>query len=267
MKTRCRKIGLPMYVACAPLDHALLMEAIVAGLHESGWTEPVELVENPPDLQAFWRDPDLLLGQTCGYPLTTALAPHVRLIGTPCYDFAGCDAHRYRSFIVVKNDSSAHTLEDLRARRAAFNQPDSHSGMNALRHAVAPLARQGRFFSAVVESGSHRASLALVADGTVDAAAVDCVTFGYFALHAPELLTGLRILQPTVAMPGLPLIASKGLDDAGAALLRRVLRQVLAGEAATRLRLTGLVATSLEDYLPVVEARRFAQDRLYPVLA
>ena len=51
-------------------------------------------------------------------------------------------------------------LDDLRGRVAAINDPDFHSGSNALRALVAPLARDGRFFGAVKVSGSHALSLA-----------------------------------------------------------------------------------------------------------
>jgi ABC-type phosphate/phosphonate transport system substrate-binding protein len=261
------KIGLPMYRACAAQDHRLLMQRIVDSLRAAGWTEPVELVDDPGELGAFWRSDALLLGQACGYPLMTSLAGQVRLLGTPRYDFPGCDDYRYCSFIVVAKGAGAHALEDLRGLRAAFNQPHSQSGMNALRHAVAPLARQGQFFSRVLESGSHRASLRMVADGQADVAAVDCITHGYLALHAPHVLDGLRILCRTASMPGLPLIASPRLDDASATLLRQVLHQVLATDAtAARLRLAGLAATQLEDYQAILDARQLARDWLYPEL-
>ncbi|MET0964574.1 MAG: PhnD/SsuA/transferrin family substrate-binding protein [Noviherbaspirillum sp.] len=262
------KIGLPMYMACAPQDHRLLMQRIVDSLRAAGWTEPVELVDGPDDLEAFWRSDMLLLGQACGYPLMTSLAGQVRLLGTPRYGFPGCEDYRYCSFIMVREDAAAGRLEDLRGLRAAFNQPNSQSGMNALRHAVAPLALHGRFFSRVLASGSHRASLHMVAEGRADAAAVDCITHGYLALHAPHALDGLRILCRTAAMPGLPLVASPRLDDASAALLRQVLHRVLANDAAAaRLRLAGLAATQLQDYQPILDARQQARDRRYPELA
>ena len=265
------KIGLPMYMACAPDEHRLLMRAILAGLRAAGWTEPVDLVSDAGDLAAFWRSEELLLGQACGYPLMTSLAGQVRLLGTPCYDFAGCEGYRYSSFIVVASNSAIHAPEALRGLRAVVNQPHSQSGMNALRHAVAPLARRGRFFSSVLASGSHRASLDMVRDGHADVASIDCVTHGYLALHAPHALHGLRILARTAYMPGLPLIASLRLSDASAALVLDVLRRVLAPDdadgPAARLRLAGLAATSLADYRAILDARRLAHDCQYPELA
>lgn len=264
------KIGLPMYMACAPEDHRLLMKRIVDGLRAAGWTEPVEMIDVAGELGAFWRDDALLLGQACGYPLMTSLAGQVKLLGTPRYDFAGCDGYRYSSFIVVADNADIHALADLRGLRAVVNDPHSQSGMNALRHTVAPLARQGRFFSGVLESGSHRASLALVRNGQADVAAVDCVTHGYLALHAPHVLDGLRILARTAYTPGLPLVASLKVPDACATLLRQVLRQVFTPDAAdtptARLRLAGFAATQLADYRPIMDAQRMAQHCQYPEL-
>jgi ABC-type phosphate/phosphonate transport system substrate-binding protein len=265
------KIGLPMYRDCAPADHGQLLGDILAGLRKAGWMGAVDLVDDPGELGAFWRSADLLLGQACGYPLMTSLAGRVQLLGTPCYDFPGCVGYRYCSYIMVAEGAGVRTLEDLRGVRAAFNQPHSQSGMNALRHAIAPLARHGRFFSSVLESGSHRASLQMVANGHADVAAVDCVTHGYLALHAPHVLDGLRILCRTEHTAGLPLIASSKLDEATVTLLRKVLLQVFSPDAAdtpaARLRLTGFVATQFPDYGRILETRRLAHERLYPDLA
>lgn len=261
------KIGLPMYWSCAPQEHRQLLLAILEGLRAHGWDDPVELVEQPDQLENFWRDDRLLLGQACGYPLMTSLHNKVRLIGTPAYDFEGCEQHRYCSFIVVSGTSAASGLADLRGLRAVFNQPHSQSGMNALRHAVAPFAGKGRFFSCVAESGSHRASLQQLAEGDADVAAVDCVTYGYLSQHEPQTVAGLRVLDRTGSVPGLPLITANSVGDDVFALLLRVVRQTLStSPAATRLRLTGLAGTCPADYLAVLHMQQDAIRLHYPVL-
>ncbi|MGT2508763.1 phosphate/phosphite/phosphonate ABC transporter substrate-binding protein [Cupriavidus basilensis] len=124
--------------------------------------EPAGAVEA---LHKFWRRPDLLLSQTCGYPLVQGLRRHVRIIGTPLFDAPGCDGASYTSAIVVRANDGPATLAACRGLRAAYNDEGSHSGMNALRYAVAQLARSGRFFSGTVRTGSHLASLDAVANG------------------------------------------------------------------------------------------------------
>jgi hypothetical protein len=96
--------------------------------------------------EELWRSPDLLLSQTCGYPLLRQFTAHLKLLATPVYGAAGCDGPNYRSLILVGADSEARTLEDLRGGICAVNDWDSQSGMNVLRHTIAPLAREGRFF-------------------------------------------------------------------------------------------------------------------------
>ncbi|HEX8883418.1 MAG TPA: PhnD/SsuA/transferrin family substrate-binding protein, partial [Noviherbaspirillum sp.] len=214
------KIGLPMYYGLAARDHAHLLNRIAIELRERGFREPVEVVTGIDDLDAFWSRPDLLLGQTCGYPLVTRLATRVKLLGTPHYRFPWCDGPRYRSLLVVRLDSGLYELEHLRGTVAAVNQWHSHSGMNAFRLAIAPHARSGQYFRRVLESGSHRESLALVRRGLADVAAIDCVTCGYLRLHEPRLLRGLRVLTESEPMPGLPIVASRRVDDGLCAMLR-----------------------------------------------
>jgi ABC-type phosphate/phosphonate transport system substrate-binding protein len=84
----------------------------------------------------------------------------------------------------------------------AYTRRHSHSGYNALRAAVAPLAGGGSFFSRVVESGSHAASIELVATGEADVCAVDCVTHALIAKYRPDALGRSRVLGATEHTPG-----------------------------------------------------------------
>ena len=83
------------------------------------------------DYASVWREPGLVLSQTCGYPYATALRGRVQLVATPAYRAAGCDGARYCSMLLVRADDPAQALADLRGRRVAFNATDSQSGHNA----------------------------------------------------------------------------------------------------------------------------------------
>ena len=76
----------------------------------------------------FWRAPDLLLSQTCGYPLVTALQSDVRVLAVPEFELPGCAGPSYCSAILVPQEG-ARSLEDLRGTVAAI-QP----GAFAQRH-------------------------------------------------------------------------------------------------------------------------------------
>ncbi|MGE0970157.1 phosphate/phosphite/phosphonate ABC transporter substrate-binding protein [Klebsiella sp. WOUb02] len=180
------------------------------------------------ELLSHWDDPQLLLSQTCGYPLVTRL-PEVQIVGCFHYAAAGCEGANYRSLLVSQAANQHRTLADFRQRRAVCNSPDSQSGYNALRKMVAPLAESGRFFSAVRWSGSHRQSLIELQQGTADIAAIDCVSWALLQRHEPALLTGLSVIGRSPLAPGLPLISGKDTPPATIAILREGLHQLVSG--------------------------------------
>src|SRR5215475_14223755 len=167
---------------------------LAAAFRREGIAEVPDRLDRATGHHEVCLRPDLLFAQTCGYPLTHALAGRVALVATPCYAAEGCAGASYCSFIVVAGDNPATAIADLRGARCAVNAPDSQSGYSALRAAVAPHARNGRFFSSVVVSGSHVASLQLVAAGATDVAAIDCVTHALVARYRPAALEGTRVL-------------------------------------------------------------------------
>src|SRR4029077_2743963 len=132
-----------------------------------------------------WRHPELLLGQSCGYPALHEFHGLVRIVATPLYDAPGCEGTKHCSFILVSADSNMKEIADLRGARFALNSWDSNTGMNLPRLAFAPFAKHGRFIGEIVETGSHAESLARVADKRADAAAIDCVTHALLARHRP----------------------------------------------------------------------------------
>ncbi|MBB2926217.1 phosphate/phosphite/phosphonate ABC transporter substrate-binding protein [Paraburkholderia silvatlantica] len=209
------------------------------------------------ELMSHWRRKDLLLSQTCGYPYRMlGLANDVHLIATPIFDAPGCEGPRYRSVIVVSAQAwkrGAKTLEACRGLRAACNGADSHSGMNALRHAVAPLARDGRFFASVLWTGSHAATLRALTSGAAEVGAIDCVTFAL--LHDSHLapFDGVQTIGMTASAPGLPLIASRALGEEQADVLRDALDAALAAdpERARKLRLRGFARLAGEAYAEI----------------
>jgi ABC-type phosphate/phosphonate transport system substrate-binding protein len=194
-------------------------EGLARAFRREGIADVPDSLDRRPAYHDVWLVPDLLFSQTCGYPLTHALAGRVELVATPCYAAEGCEGPSYCSFVVVKADSAASAIGDLRGARCAVNGVDSQSGYNALRSAVATVAGGERFFDSVAITGSHRASLALVASAQADVAAVDCVTLGLLARHRPQALTGTRVLCRTASAPGLPYVTRAGAD---ADLLRRL---------------------------------------------
>ncbi|MEE3501888.1 PhnD/SsuA/transferrin family substrate-binding protein [Acidiphilium acidophilum] len=228
---------------------------------------PATLSHDAP-LDQVWRNPHLILAQTCGLPLMTEL-PEVQLVATPCYDLPECDGPLYRSLIVVPASSPAATLADLRDRRAAINGWNSQSGMNALRAVIAPIAPitgTARFFSAVEVTSSHRASLAALQSGRADVAAIDCVTHGLLARYEPASLTGTRILARSPPTPGLPLITAAGTSPDLLARLRDALARAASDATGKAIHWRGLESLTRADYTSILAMRADAVALGYPEL-
>ncbi|RKP43866.1 phosphate/phosphite/phosphonate ABC transporter substrate-binding protein [Trinickia fusca] len=267
---------LPMYnvTPChAAWWRALLRDTLEAFARAGGPADVALLDEPVGDLLALWCREDLLLSQTCGYPYRMlGLAGNVQLIATPVFDADGCDGAAYRSVLVVSARAFANgatTLAACRGLRAAYNDEDSHSGMNAFRRAVAPYARDGRFFSASKRYGSHLNVLRALGEGTADCAAIDCVTLAYVRDALPELLREVRVIGMTASAPGLPLIASRSLGEALAASLYDSLEVARTAdvERARALRLRGFARLGHDDYALIEQFSRDAAAMQYPVLA
>lgn len=254
--------ALPMYNVSARLGQAY--EAFLVALAEE--VGQVASLESPSDLPGFWRRRDLLLSQTCGYPYMTQLRSEVTLVATPCYDFAGCSGSDYSSVIVVRDGAEVDVLADAVGLVAVVNDLNSNSGMNVLRHAVAPLARGGRFFGRVIQSGSHAASVRMVRQGAADIAAVDCVTWGYLAREDSGALRGLKVLRYSVASPGLPLVAGGAVEQELVLRLRGALLRPGARlrELMEVLSISGFEYRGDADYERILQLQTEAEAAGYP---
>src|SRR5258706_5373969 len=227
------------------------------------------VVDPGDDPHAFWLRSDLLLSQTCGYPLMHGLRDHVQLVATPRFDVPGCAGADYSSVLVARADAPIDKLEDARGARVAFNQDDSNSGMNVLRHAVAPLSRDGAFFAKALRTGSHPGSLKALAENRADLAAIDCVTMAFVRDALPQLARAVREIGWTQSSPGLPLIASKDVPISTVEALGRALENALHGDAARakRLRLKGFSTLTLSDYARIEQLENEALAAGYARLA
>ncbi len=247
-----------------------LWPRLASRLRERGLGEVSDVPDWPQDYLGHWREPALLLSQACGYPLVTALAGQVRVVGAFHYGVPGCDGFLCRSQVVVRANDPATKLADLRGRCVAYNGTDSQSGYNSLRALVAPQAHNGAFFASHVETGGHLKSVLAVRDNLADIASIDCVSLAEFHRHAPDATQGIRVLCETAPYPGLPLITATGTSDASLADLRSVIAQAVDDpELAPLWRalfITGFEAVDEGAYQPIVAMREAASALHYPAL-
>ncbi len=264
--------SLAMYVSPPPVAEAteLFWEALGNRIRGYGLDAPA-MLNHEIRYDEAWLDPDLLFGQTCGYPYVQRLRGKVQLVATPIYGLPGCIGPLKCSFIIVAADSKVASVEDLRGGRAAINEPGSNSGYNLFRHFIAPHAKDGRFFSSVVETGGHRASIEAVANGTADVAAIDCVTFGNTLRFDPARVAGVRILAETAKGPGLPFITSASTSVGELAALRRALAETISDKGLSSvcdtLSLRGVEVLGDSDYDVLAGYDREAAAHGYPAIA
>jgi len=231
-----------------------LWAAVRDTLRAAGVVAP-DALSRPADHHTPWTDPGLVLSQTCGLPFATWLAGKAAYVTTPAFALPGCAPGMYRSALVVAAGSHADTVADLAGARPAINANDSQSGYGALMHALAAVPG-GLALGPAVLTGSHGASMAAVADGRADLAAIDAVTWA-LAERYDALTQGLKVIGWTEPTPGLPLITRPG---ANAALIADCVEAAIADlDAATReaLLLTGTARLGAAAYAPL--ATRLAE--------
>lgn len=265
--------SLAMYVSPPPVMEATraLWAALGARLRDYGLKRAPVLLDEEVRWNEAWFRPDLLFAQTCGYPYVRQLRGKVQLVATPVYGLPGCEGPMKCSFIIVRKDSPAQSVADLRGMRAAINDPGSNSGYNLFRALVAPHAVDGRFFSDVIETGGHRLSIEAITEGTADAACIDCITFGNTLRFDPAHVAGVRVLAETVKGPGLPFITAVSTPVEELAILRRALSETVAdpklADVCDILSLRGISILDDGDYEFLAELGREAERLGYPVLA
>lgn len=205
-----------------------------------------------------WRNPNLLLSQTCGWPYATTYRDALTLVAVPNYAATGCEAGRYSSAVIVAADAPYQRLDQLEGRHFAYNGPDSQSGVQTIREAIAPFANaDGPFFGQTSQSGAHRASLHMVAVGEADCAAIDAICWHYAQHCEPEATSRLRVLCWTRPAPALPFVTARN-RDAAAPALRAALERALARGAGEALDLISVAPPDEAAYLELIERVRLA---------
>lgn len=229
--------------------HDTLWSAVAAAL--TGRSVPLALT-HAADVHALWRSPDLVVSQACGWPLVAELAGKVRTIGTFSYHIPSAQDHRYRSRIVMRADRAVIDPVQL---TAAVNSFESLSGWVSLVRAFPAL--EGTWPAAVLETGSHVGSLAALAEGSADIAAIDGVTFAIVQHRRPQLLDGIEVIREGPLIPCLPLITSHEATDDDVEALRRAFAAAVRGgvaqEVLDTLLITGFHPLDESAYAPVRE--------------
>ena len=200
--------SLPMYARPSNrAAHDVLWGLVRDGLHARGIEAPAALDHEIGHIES-WGHPDLVLGQICNLPLRSAFMDMVTIIGASDYGIDDCKPGYYRSDFVVRRDSPATDPRDMIDARFVCNEPLSQSGYGSAQ--LWALA-QGRQFHLSAITGSHRASIAAVAEGNADIAAIDAQTWRIECQENLQTDT-LKVIGHTAPTPGMTFITRKGQD-------------------------------------------------------
>lgn len=134
----------------------------------------------------------------------------------------------YFSDVVVRADSRLERFVDLRGARWAYNEAFSHSGYMVVWHHLLSIGEDRRFFGRMVEAGFHDRALAMVANGDVDAAAIDSQVLAIELRDRPELAEKVRTIGTIGPSTIQPVVVSSSRLTADE---RRSIADVLIGAA------------------------------------
>lgn len=157
-----------------------------------------------------WGHPDLVLGQICNLPLRARFMNDVTLIGAAHYGLEGCPPGYYYSVFVVHKDNPA--TDPLSLTNAGFicNETSSHSGYGSPQMWAVD---RNTLFTQISLSGSHANSIAAVANGNADIAAIDAQTWRIETAGNP-VAANLKVIGTTEPTPGMSFITRKGQNPA-----------------------------------------------------
>jgi ABC-type phosphate/phosphonate transport system substrate-binding protein len=198
------------------------------------------------DLSDAWSSPDLILGQTCAWPLAT-MQPHLTAIGSFDVVVPFADGGRYRSVLVASKPLGIDHWRSNPDAVVARNGDDSLSGWISLQWAWG--GEPGR----LITTGGHVASMRAVAHGEADVASIDALTFEFLAQSEPDIVGRLHVIGHGPLVPTLPLAAHRSVahvDEFRAALVATV-ADPRAAAACTRLRIRGFVPFDDAEYQTV----------------
>ena len=229
---------------------------------------PAELIEGKSLEQL--RDGSVDVAFLCGLPYVRLCAEQPGMLyplAAPILDEARCqDRPVYFSDVIVRDDSPLRSFDDLRGQRWAYNEAGSYSGCLLVRHHLLQMGGTEAFFGAVTFSGRHQESIRKVADGEVDASAIDSHVLGVERLRNPQLDATLRVVA-SFGPSTIPLaVATARLPDALQGRVRDALcelgrdpvsRDVLAGGLIRRfIPIDDAAYDDIRQKLAVVDQRR-----------
>jgi phosphonate transport system substrate-binding protein len=166
-------------------------------------------------------------GFICGYPYILAHdqpVPKVQLVAAPVpKDPRYLNKPVYFSDLVVRKDSPFKSIQDLRGRTYVYNEETSNSGYNMPRSYLVKLGLTQGFFGKVLRSGSHEASIRMVAQGQADASFVDSLVLDYDRAKGFPDATAVHVIESLGPAATVPFVLSTAAAPMAAPIKARLL--------------------------------------------
>ncbi|WP_011582288.1 MULTISPECIES: phosphate/phosphite/phosphonate ABC transporter substrate-binding protein [Chelativorans] len=216
----------------------------------------------PAPLSELWQRPDLGAVFMCGYPFIS-MAPELRPIAlaAPVALAAWSQAKPlYASHIVVAANNAAKTPKDLFGMTFGWTVRDSQSGYHALRRFLLE-GFSSEFRDALPPAKgpflNPTGIIQAVREGLVDAGPVDAYAFELLRVHAPEKISGVKVIATTPSTPCPLLIASRGTPHSLSDNLRNALLSAHEDAEGAKwlesLQLRRFAEVAIDDYAILAE--------------
>ena len=156
----------------------------------------------------------------------------------------------YYGIIIARKESNLKTIQDLQGKSFAFTDPSSTSGnlvpkvyfLNELK--VDP----DKYFSKVMYSGSHEASILAVKNGKIDGAATNDLDMARGDKKAWDAEKDFTVIWKSKLIPGSPIAYRKDLPDS----LKKALKDAFVSyndpQGLNKLKLTGFAPVADDVY-------------------
>lgn len=194
----------------------------------------------------------LHLGQICGIDFANSAAGEYSYLATLELEDRAVPAGYYRSVLVSPAKGGLAALDEFDPGRhlVAVNERGSFSGSLTFARTV---LGSGQFsFPHVEVTGSHAASLHLIARSKVMLASIDCVSFEMVTRHNHQIKEHIHVLGYTDPYPGLPFVTSGEMPKNIRSVMTERLLGFLEGKRARiwadRLGVRGIVKLPEDSY-------------------
>jgi phosphonate transport system substrate-binding protein len=191
----------------------------------------------PVTLSQSWldplSDPDMIndridIAWMCGLPFAryARSTAHLQVLAAPVMQADRYHNHpSYFSDVIVRADSHVTSFAQLCHTTFCYNDPGSNSGYYLVGHRLMQAGYSIRFFSQMLQSGSHQHSVQWVLEGKADCAAIDSTVLEQAQRSIPDLSQQLRIIDSIGPYPIPPIVVSQRLGTAWIDRLQSALLQ------------------------------------------